>query len=94
MKELIGTVTEEERNDMRELYEKKMGLDDLPRSLESVVLSQETKKIIYEKIMIESQKIKTDAQAWLNKMYEKYHWKKEEVKDWHVNFETGELFFD
>ncbi len=94
MKELIGTVTEEEKNEMLELYERKMGLEELPSSLDSVVLSQETKKIVQEKITIESEKIKTEAQSWWNKMYEKYHWEKQEGKDWHINFETGEIFFD
>ena len=94
MKELVGTVTEEEKNEMLDLYERKMGLDELPNSLESVVLSQETKKIVQEKIMIESKKVKADAQAWWDKMHKKYNWKSKEGKDWHINFETGEIFFD
>lgn len=94
MKEFIGTVTEEEKNEMLALYERKMGLDELPSSLESIAISEETKKIVQEKIIIESQKLKIDVQEWWNKMYKKYHWKKEEGKDWHINFETGEIFFE
>lgn len=94
MKECIGTVTEEEKNEMMALYERKMGLEELPSSLESIVISAETKKIVQEKIIIESQKIKIEVQEWWNKMYKKYRWRKEEGRDWHINFETGEVFFE
>ncbi|QNU67170.1 CXXX repeat peptide modification system protein [Ruminiclostridium herbifermentans] len=94
MKEFIGKVTEEEKNEMLNLHKKKMGLEELPSRLDSIGLSDITKNIVLEKIILESQKVKADVQAWWNRMFEKYNWKKEEGKACHINFETREIFFD
>ncbi len=91
-KELVGTVTEEEKNELLILFERKIGIDELAATLENDLLSTEKKEIMQDKMISELGKVTLNLQAWWDKMYEKYKWKSIEGYVWNIDFETCEIF--
>ncbi len=91
-KELVGTVTEEEKNELLILFERKIGIEELAATLENDLLSTEKKEIMQDKMISELGKVTLNLQAWWDKMYEKYKWKSIEEYVWNIDFETCEIF--
>ena len=91
-KELVGTVTEEEKNELLILFERKIGIEELAATLENDLLSTEKKEIMQDKMISELGKVTLNLQAWWDKMYEKYKWKSIEGYVWNIDFETCEIF--
>ncbi len=91
-KELVGTVTEEEKNELLILFERKIGIEELAATLENDLLSTEKKEIMQDKMISELGKVTLNLQTWWDKMYEKYKWKSIEGYVWNIDFETCEIF--
>lgn len=89
--EIVGKVTEQEKNEMLILFERKLGIDELAFTLESDLLSDDKKEIMQDKMITELGKIKLDMQTWWNKMYEKYKWKSVGGYKWNIDFQTCEI---
>lgn len=90
-REIVGTVTEEEKNEILTLFERKMGIEELTATLESDLLTTEKKVIMQDKMISELGKVKLNMQAWWDKMYEKYEWKSVEGYSWNIDFQTCEI---
>jgi CXXX repeat modification system protein len=94
MREIVGKVTEEEKNEMLILFERKLGIDELAFTLESDLLSEDKKESMQDKMITELGKIKLDMQTWWNKMCEKYKWKSVDGYKWNIDFQTCEIFLN
>jgi CXXX repeat modification system protein len=92
-REIIGTVTREEKNELMVFFERKIGIEELTASLESDLLSLDKKENIQNKMIDELGKVNLNLQAWWNKMYEKYNWKSIDGYKWSIDFQTCEIFF-
>ncbi len=92
--EIVGKVTEQEKNEMLILFERKLGIDELAFTLESDLLSDDKKESMQDKMITEFGKIKLDMQTWWNKMYEKYKWEMIEGYKWNIDFQTCEIYLN
>lgn len=92
IKEIVGKVTEEEKNEVLVLFERKLGIEELTATLESDLLNTENKEVMQNKMIAELGKAKFGLNAWWDKMYEKYKWKSIEGKKWFIDFLTCEIF--
>lgn len=90
-REVVGIVTEEEKNEMLVLFERKLGIEELAATLESDLLSAEQKETMQEKMITELGKVKYHMQAWWDKMYEKYTWKNIDGHKWNIDFQSCEI---
>ncbi len=90
-REIVGIVTEEEKNEVMMLFERKVGIEELAATLESDLLSDEKKEIMLDKMVSELGKVKLNLQAWWDKMFEKYNWKSVEGYSWNIDFQTREI---
>lgn len=90
-REIVGIVTEEEKNEVMMLFERKIGIEELSAILESDLLSDEKKEIMLDKMVSELGKVKLNLQAWWDKMFEKYNWKSVEGYSWNIDFQTREI---
>ncbi|EMS69710.1 CXXX repeat peptide modification system protein [Ruminiclostridium cellobioparum] len=90
--ELVGTVTEEEKNEILVLYERKMGIEELAATLDSDLLSDDKKESLQDKMIAELGKVTVNMQLWWDRMYEKYRWKSIHGHKWNIDFQTCEIF--
>ena len=91
---LIGQVDEEERIYILALFERRLGIEELTLTLESELLSDKQKEELSQKIKKELPATECKLQEWWKAMYDKYQWERIEGHQWHINFDTGEIFLD
>lgn len=83
MNKAIWTLTEEEKNEIQELYEKRIALENL------VNIIDPANEALYNKLTGDYGKIIVQFQKWWSETSEKYNWEK--GMNWFVNFETSEV---
>lgn len=86
MKKIISRVTEEEKNEIQALFERRNGLNEL-----SQILTVEN-EALYEKLVKDLGETGTKFQGWWDRMGEKYNWESAEGGNWEINFETCEIY--
>lgn len=85
-KKIVGHVTEEERNEIQTLFERRNGLNELAK----IVTADNTD--LYEKLVKDMGETGTKFQQWWDSMADKYQWESEEGGNWEINFETCEIY--
>lgn len=86
MKKIISRVTEEEKNEIQALFERRNGLNEL-----SQILTIEN-EALYEKLVKDLGETGAKFQDWWNRMGEKYNLESVEGGNWEINFETCEIY--
>lgn len=86
MKKIISRVTEEEKNEIQALFERRNGLNEL-----SQILTIEN-EALYEKLVTDLGETGAKFQDWWDRMGEKYNWESVEGGNWEINFETCEIY--
>lgn len=85
-KKIVGQVTEEERNEIQTLFERRNGLNELAK----IVTADNTD--LYEKLVKDMGETGTKFQQWWDSMADKYQWESVEAGNWEINFETCEIY--
>lgn len=88
MKKLVGKVTEEEKNQIQALFERRNGLAEL-----SKVISADNDDL-YEKMVKDMGLTTTKFQKWWDDMAAKYQWESIEKGKWEIDFGTCEVFLN
>lgn len=86
MKKVVGKVTEEERDEIKCLFERKNGLVEL-----AMVISPNNQPM-YEKLVMDMGETSVRFQKWWDDMYNKYQWEQSEGKKWEIDFSTCEIY--
>lgn len=86
MRKKVGTVTETERDEIRQLYERINGLKELTKIVDS------ENHELYEKLVTDMGYSVTRFQEWWNKKSDKYHWESSEKGSWEIDFDTCVIF--
>ena len=86
MKKLVGKVTEEEKNEILSLFERRNGFIELAKIL---MVEHET---LYEKLVRDLGNTGLKFQKWWDIMAAKYQWESHENGNWEINFETCEIY--
>lgn len=86
MKKLIGQVSPLERDEIRTLFERQNGLNELAKilTLENVEL--------YEKLVHDLGETSTKFQSWWDTMASQYQWERSDNGHWEINFDSCEIF--
>lgn len=90
-KEVVGKVSEEEKNEVMTIFERIKGIEELTYTFESDLMSEEEKKKMSEKMTVEKEKALQSMQQWWNKMHEKYQFKSVDGMSWSIDFQTCEI---
>lgn len=85
-RKVVGQVLPEERDEIKRLFERRNGLEELAK----IVTADNAE--LYEKIIMDLGKTKVDFQSWWNRVSTKYHWESADGAQWEINFETCEIF--
>jgi len=86
MKKLVGQVTEEEKREIQQLFERQNGLNELAKILTA------GNDELYEKLVKDMGKTKQNFQAWWDKMSTQYQWESHENGNWKIDFNTNEIY--
>lgn len=84
-KKTVGRVTEEEKNEIQALFERRNGLNELAK-----ILSPDNAEL-YERLVIDLGETTTKFQQWWDDMSSKYQWEATENGNWEINFQTNEI---
>ena len=85
-KKIVGSVTEQEKNEIQALFERRNGLNEL-----AMILTAEN-DALYEKLVKDIGETGAKFQDWWNRMADKYQWESSEGGNWEINFETCEIY--
>ena len=86
MKKLVGQVTEEEKNEIQTMFERKNGLAEL-----SKILTVDN-TALYEKLVKDMGETNIRFQKWWDDMGAKYSWESDPNGNWEINFQSNEIF--
>ena len=82
IKKIVGQVTEDEKREIQQLFERRNGLKEL-----APILKAEESEL-YEKLIQDMGETSAKFQSWWDRMAEKYHWESTEKSHWEINFDT------
>lgn len=85
MKKVIGKVTEQERNEIQALFERRNGLSELAK-----ILTADNAEL-YERLVKDMGETGTKFQNWWDSMAQKYQWESVDGGHWEINFDTCEI---
>ncbi|MBO5800003.1 MAG: CXXX repeat peptide modification system protein [Paludibacteraceae bacterium] len=85
MNRLIGTVSEEEKNEIQLLFERKKALNEL-----SCLISQEDE--LYSKLQEDKKETSEKYQKWWTEMSQKYNWGNGENSELFIDFESNKVY--
>lgn len=86
VKQIIGQVTIDEKNEIQTLFERRNGLNELTK-----ILSPENEEL-YEKLVKDLGETSIRFQNWWDRMAQKYQWKSIDGGNWEINFDTCEIY--
>ncbi len=86
MKELAGQVTQEEKETIKGLFERKNGLIEL-----SKILMPEN-ELLYEKLIKDMGATSVKFQNWWDEMSCKYAWKSNDGYSWEIDFDNCNVY--
>ncbi len=84
-KKVVGHVTEEEKNEIQTLFERRNGLNELAK-----ILSPDNAEL-YERLVKDLGETTTKFQQWWDTLSAKYQWEGTENGNWEINFQTNEI---
>lgn len=86
MKKTIATVSEQERDEIQALFERRNGLSELAR-----ILTPENDEL-YERLVKDMGATNTRFEEWWNSMSEKYSWESAENGHWEIDFNNCNIY--
>ena len=86
MRKKVGIVSESERDEIRQLYERINGLKELTK----VVCPDNNE--LYEKLVNDMGNTVTRFQEWWNTKSNKYHWEASDEGSWEIDFDTCMIY--
>lgn len=82
MKKEVGKVTFEERDEIKNLFQRKNGLVELAK-----IISPDN-NLLYEKLVNDMGETQTKFQNWWDQMAQKYKWERTSGGNWEIDFDT------
>lgn len=86
MKKEVGCVTEQERDEIQMLFERRNGLTELAK-----ILTADNAEL-YERLIKDMGETSTKFQQWWNRMGDKYQWESSENGSWEKDFNECKIY--
>ncbi|MGA2033138.1 MAG: CXXX repeat peptide modification system protein [Thermoguttaceae bacterium] len=88
-KKRVGQVTDAERDEIRTLFERKIALLELFKSLAD---GDQLDNAVYEKVVADLGKVTTRFDAWWSAMRRKYQWESAVNGHWEIDFDDSSIY--
>ena len=86
MKKEVGRVTEDERDEIQSLFERRNGLNELAH----ILTGDNTD--LYERLVKDLGETTSKFQNWWNRMASKYQWESSEDGNWEIDFNECKIY--
>ncbi|MDE6089546.1 MAG: CXXX repeat peptide modification system protein [Duncaniella sp.] len=86
MKKEVGRVTEDERDEIQSLFERRNGLNELAHILTA------NNTDLYERLVKDLGETTSKFQNWWNRMASKYQWESSEDGNWEIDFNECKIY--
>lgn len=86
MKKKIGSVTEDERDEIQALFERRNGLNELAK-----ILTADNSEL-YERLVKDLGETTSKFQGWWTHMGEKYQWESTDNGNWEIDFNDCSIY--
>lgn len=86
MNKIVGKVTEDERDVIQSLFERRNGLNELAK-----ILTVDNPEL-YEKLVKDMGETGTRFQQWWDEMSRKYQWESSPDGHWSIDFNTCDIY--
>ncbi len=86
MNKIVGKVTEDERDVIQSLFERRNGLNELAK-----ILTADNPEL-YEKLVKDMGETGTRFQQWWDEMSRKYQWESSPDGHWSIDFNTCDIY--
>lgn len=86
MKQLVGQVSESERDEIRQLFERRNGLNELAKILTA------DNQDLYEKLIADLGETSTKFQNWWDSHSAKYQWQSVDNGHWEIDFASCRIY--
>lgn len=86
MKKIVGRVTEQERDEIQSLFERRNGLNELAQ-----ILTAESTEL-YERLVKDLGETSTKFQSWWDTMSNKYQWESADNGNWEIDFNDCSIY--
>ena len=87
MRKLVGQVTEDEKNEILQLFERRNGLNELAQ----IVKEDDS---LYERLVKDMGQTATRFQSWWDTTARKYNWESAPGGNWEIDFNTNEIILN
>lgn len=88
MNKEVGKVTPQERDEIKRLFERRMGLVELAK----IVNASDTE--LYDRLVTDLGDNSTKFQQWWDNMSEKYDWESSDEGNWEIDFQTCIIYLN
>lgn len=85
-KKIVGRVSEDEKNEIQHLFERRNGLKEMAKILPADNVE------LYEKLVKDLGETSVKFQRWWDDMSAKYSWETSADGSWEINFQTNEIY--
>lgn len=86
MKKEVGYVSEQERDEIQDLFERRNGLSELAK-----ILTPDNVEL-YNRLVEDLGSTSTNFQRWWSRMGDKYSWESTPNGNWEIDFNTCKIF--
>ena len=86
MRKEVGRVTEQERDEIQSLFERRNGLNELAQ-----ILTTENSEL-YERLVKDLGEASTKFQSWWDAMETKYHWESADNGNWEIDINDCSIY--
>ncbi len=86
MKKSIGRVTEQERDEIQALFERRNGLNELAKILKA------DDTMLYDKLVRDLGETATKFQSWWDRMGAQYQWESADNGSWEIDFNDCTIY--
>ncbi|WP_279168486.1 CXXX repeat peptide modification system protein [Muribaculum intestinale] len=86
MNKKVGTVTEQERDEIQSIFERQNGLNELAK-----ILTADNNEL-YERLVRDLSETTSKFQTWWDVMSQKYKWESAENGNWEIDFNDCSIY--
>lgn len=86
MNRIVGKVTEQERDEIQTLFERRNGLNELAK-----ILTADNNEL-YERLVKDLSETTSKFQSWWDTMSNKYQWESTDNGNWQIDFNDCSIY--
>lgn len=86
MKKIVGSVTEQECKEIKTIFERKNGLNELAKVMTADNIN------LYERLVKDMSETASEFQNWWNTMSNKYQWESADNGNWEIDFNDCSIY--